>query len=82
MKSPVYPLNLVSNASDYTVIGFSENAPQDLKIRLSVHGLTPGSKLKLVRKGRWTPLLIEVRGGLLAISGHEANHIQVQHDHA
>jgi len=77
MKAPSYPLNSVSHTTDYTVTGFSETAPQDLKVRLSIHGLTPGSKLKLVRKGRWSPLLIEVRGGLLAISGQEANHIQV-----
>ena len=81
MQAPSFQLTHVTRACDYLVIGISDSAPLDLKIRLSSHGLTPGSFVKLVRKGKWTPLLIEVRGGLLAISGQEAEHIHVSSPH-
>ncbi len=76
-KSEMLKLTSVEKSADYKVIGISDLAPQELKIRLCSHGLTPGSVLKLVRCGSWTPLLIELRGGLLAISGQEAQYIEV-----
>ncbi len=79
MKDGTFSLTSVTESEQFQVVEISQVAPSDLKMRLSTHGLTPGSLLRLVRKGRWTPLLIEVRGGLLAISGQEASHIRVMY---
>jgi Fe2+ transport system protein FeoA len=77
MTTEMIKLTSVEKMVDYRVIGISDLAPHELKIRLCSHGLTPGSILKLVRSGSWTPILIELRGGLLAISGQEAQYIEV-----
>ena len=46
--------------------------------RLTDMGLTPGTEVKMLRKGRWCPIEISVRGSMLALGYFIAKKILVK----